>query len=187
MTDRWSWAVRYAVVMILALILGAMLGGMELFRTTPVIRKDLTASHLVRFLGYGGGLAVFWLLAQRATAVLTEEGERWRVVQQVLLPLATLIVVSAAYDVLLLVLNPLMDRALRQIYNWLFIGGVVASASWLVIALFNDSSLARSPGGASGPHQPAEAKCASCGAPLPSNARYCSQCGGAVGGSADAE
>jgi len=55
-----------------------------------------------------------------------------------LLPLATLVVVGSAHGVLLLVLDSLMDRTLHQIYDWLFIVGIIGSAAWLLVALFNE-------------------------------------------------
>jgi len=157
MNERWSWLARYAIVVIVALVLGAALGAMDLFKETRVINRGLTASYLVRFLGYGGALAVLWLAAY---------------------------VVGSGHGVLLLVLDPLMDRALHQIYDWLFIIGIIGSAAWLLVALFNESALLS--GLATGASRqleqsdPVAAKCASCGTPVPVNARYCNQCGAAV-------
>jgi len=136
--ERWSWLARYAIVLVVALVLGAALGAMDLFKETRVINRGLTASHLVRFLGYGGALTVLWLAAYRATSLFREHGERWRVLTAMLLPLATLVVVGSGHGVLLLVLDPLMDRTLHQIYDWLFIVGIIGSAAWLLVALFNE-------------------------------------------------
>ena len=63
----WSWAGRYLAVIVVALILGAAIGSMELFAKTPIISGRLNAAHLVRFLGYGTALAAFWMLGQRST------------------------------------------------------------------------------------------------------------------------
>ena len=67
MNERWSWLARYAIVVVVALVLGAALGAMDLFKDTRVINRGLTASHLVRFLGFGGALTMLWLAAYRAT------------------------------------------------------------------------------------------------------------------------
>ena len=140
MNERWNWLVRYAVVMVVALVLGAALGAMDLFKETRLLGKGLTASHLVRALGFGAALALLWIVALRATPQLREQGPRWRFVHASLLPLATLIVAASAHAVLLLVLSPLMDRTLHQIYDWLFIAGIVGSATWLLVALFQESA-----------------------------------------------
>ena len=48
MNERWNWLVRYAVVIVVALVLAAMLGSTDLFNKTRLIAKGLSASHLVR-------------------------------------------------------------------------------------------------------------------------------------------
>lgn len=140
MNERWIWLVRYAVVIVLALVLAAALGEMELFKTTRFGKTGLNASRVVQFLGYGGALLVFWLLAQRAAALISAGDQRWKVVKSILVPLATLIVVACAHSVLLLILGPLMSKAWLPAYNWTFITGIILSAAWLVAALFTGSS-----------------------------------------------
>jgi hypothetical protein len=140
MKERWMWLVRYVVVIILALILAAALGEMELFKTTRFGKTGLNAARLVQFLGYGGALAVLWLMAQRAAALLPAGDERWSVLKSILVPLATLIVVASGQAVLLLVLGPLMSKAWQQAYNWVAIVAIVAAAVWLVAALFTGSA-----------------------------------------------
>ena len=53
MNERWTWTIRYAVVILIAIVLAAALGATDLFVKTRLIDKGLSASHLVRFLGYG--------------------------------------------------------------------------------------------------------------------------------------
>jgi hypothetical protein len=140
MNERWMWMVRYAVVIVLALILAAALGEMELFKTTRFGKTGLNASRVAQFLGYGGALLVFWLLAQRAAGQLRGEDDRGRLIKSILVPLATLIVVACAHSVILLILAPLMSKAWLPAYNWTFIAGIILSAAWLVVALFTGSS-----------------------------------------------
>jgi hypothetical protein len=140
MGERWGWVVRYLVVIVLAVVLALALGEMELFKTARLGRTGLNAARLVRFLGFGGALLVFWLLAQRAAALLPAGDERWNVVKAILLPLATLIVIAAGQAVLLQVLGPLMSKGWHEAYNWTFICAIILSAAWLVYALFTGSS-----------------------------------------------
>lgn len=140
MNERWSWSLRYAVVIVLALVLAAALGEMDLFKTTRFGKTGLNASRVVQFLGYGGALLVFWLMAQRAEALIPGQDERWRLFKSILLPVATLIVVACAHSVVLLILGPLMSKAWVPAYNWAFIAGIILSAVWLVAALFTGSS-----------------------------------------------
>jgi len=144
MSERWTWAVRYGVVIILAVVLAAALGEMALFKTTRFGKTGLNAAALVQFLGFGGALLVFWLLAQRTAPLLDGKDSRWTLIKTILLPLATLIVVACAHAVLFLLLGPLLSKAWQQALNWIFIGGIILSAAWLLAALLTgSSSLAR--------------------------------------------
>lgn len=140
MSERWTWVIRYVVVILLALILAAAFGEMDLFKTTRIGKTGLNAARLAQFFGYGGALLFFWLLAQRASLAMPADDARWNVAKSILVPLATLIVVACAQAVLLLVLGPLMNKAWLQAYNWLFIAGIILSAAWLLAALFTGSS-----------------------------------------------
>lgn len=140
MNERWSWVVRYVVVIVLALILAAALGEMALFKTAKLGKTGLNAARLAQFLGFGGALLVFWLLAQRAALLIEEKDARWNLVKNILVPLATLTVLACGQAVLLLVLGPLMNKTWHQIYSWTFIGAIVLSAAWLLAALFTGSA-----------------------------------------------
>lgn len=139
MNERWTWMVRYLVVIALALVLAAVLGEMELFKTTR-LGKGFSAARVAQFLGFGGALFVFWLLARRASALISTQDERWKVVKSILVPLATLVVVACAHSVLLLILGPIMNKTWLPAYNWTFIAGIILSAAWLVAALFTGSA-----------------------------------------------
>jgi hypothetical protein len=140
MNERWMWTLRYGVVIALALVLGAALGEMDLFKASRLGKTGLNASHIARFLGFGGALLALWLLARRTASLLATQGERANLVAQCLLPLTTLIVVASTHAVLLLVLKPLMGRGMLQAYNWVFIAAIILSAAWLVMALFTGTA-----------------------------------------------
>lgn len=140
MNERWIWTVRYVVVIALALILAFALGEMDLFKTSRLGKSGLTAASIVQFLGFGGGLLVFWLLARRAAALLPEGDQRWGVLKPLLLPLATLVAVACTHSVALLILGPLMSKGWHQAYNWFLIAAIVAAAAWLAAALFTGSA-----------------------------------------------
>ena len=140
MKERWIWLLRYAVVIVLALVLASALGEMELFKTTRFGKSGLNAARLVQFLGFGGALAVLWLMARRAATLLPGNDERWSVLKSILLPLATLIVIASGQAVLLYVLGPLMNKAWQHTYNWLAIAAIILSAAWMLAALFTGSA-----------------------------------------------
>jgi len=140
MNERWSWIVRYAVVIAAALALGAAFGEMALFKSARLGKSGVNAAHLVQFLGYGGALAVLWLAARRAAALLPDQDVRWNVLKSTLVPLTTLIVISAGQAVLLLLAGPFMSKAWHQAYNWVSVTAIILSAAWLLAAVLTGSS-----------------------------------------------
>jgi uncharacterized membrane protein len=140
MNDRWSWIIRYVVVIAAALALGAAFGEMSLFKTTRLGKTGLTAANLVQFLTYGLALAILWLAARRAAMLLPADDPRWNVLKSTLVPLTTLIVLSAGQAVLLVITGPLMSKAWHQTYNWISVTAIIVSAAWLLAAVLTGSS-----------------------------------------------
>ena len=140
MSERWVWAIRYVVVIALALVLAAALGEMELFKSTRIGKTGFNAARLAQFLGFGGALLVFWLLMRRLANLLPNGDQRWKLVKSILVPMTTLIVVACAHSVVLLIMGPLMAKSWLPTYNWIFIIGIIVSAAWLVAALFTGSA-----------------------------------------------
>jgi hypothetical protein len=136
----WDWAVRHVAVIVVALILAAAIGSMELFIKTTLFDGKLSASHLVRFMGYGAALAAFWMLGRRSTIAVQQLGGRWSFLQHLILPVVSLVVVSVSYTVVLLILNPLMNSASHNIYNWVFIVAILACAGWVLMAVLGQSA-----------------------------------------------
>lgn len=136
--NDWSWMVRYVVVIALASILAAALGHMDLFMKTAV--GKLSAAHVVEFLGYGAALVLTWLLGRQATITVQKQGGKLLSMQHLILPVVTLIIVSLAYTVILLLLKPFLDTTLLGIYNWLFIALILVCAGWLVMAVLDKSA-----------------------------------------------
>lgn len=136
---NWTWVGRYVAVIVLALVLGAAIGGMPLFAKTFLVSGKLNAAQVVRFLGYGAALVVLWILGQRLTMALRQQGGRWAALHGLILPIVTLIVVSALYSVILLVLGPLLGGALQKIYDWVFILAIIGCAIWLIMAVLGQA------------------------------------------------
>lgn len=136
-----AWWIRYLLVIVVTLVLGAALGELAFFQKTSISALKLTAANLVRFLGYGSALLLLWLLSRRAAQELDKQGG-WRLqAGRFVLPLATVVIVPTAHPVLLLLLGGLLGAELRKIYDWLFILGTLAAAIWLVLSLYQHLEL----------------------------------------------
>lgn len=135
----WMWVIRYLVVIALSLILAAALGNMSLFERTH-LGRHMTAAHIVEFLGFGAALVLVWLLAQRATVTVRQQGGKALAVQHLILPLTSLVVAALANQVVLLLIRPYLGVTSISVINWLFIIVIVACAAWLVMAVFDKAA-----------------------------------------------
>lgn len=179
MHKDWGWISRYVLVIVVALVLGGIIGELPLFKQTTLGTPKLNASALVQFLGYGGALLLLWLLGRKASEQLRGQ-PRTAFLSYIILPLITLIVVAAAYSVLLTILRPFLDAGPRNIYNWIFVLGITASALWLAIASFQHSDpladLFKSDRAAPATDAVTQ-NCTACGAGLVAGANFCQVCG----------
>ncbi len=169
----WTWLIRYGIVILIALILSSAFAGMDLFSQTWVVKGKLTAAKLVQFFGYTTALATFWIAGKQLSLALQGKSGRWSFLQYLLLPIVSLVVVSAAHSVSLLVLNPLLSGDLKTIYNWLFIIAILACAAWVVMAALGQSSALSAAFKSS---EIGSKTCPHCGAQNPEQAKFCLQC-----------
>ena len=136
----WGWALQYGAAIVLAVLAGAILGSTPLFKGAP-LGRGLTASHVVQFLGYGGAILMLWLLACRTAIELPEDAGGLSFLRRLVVPLVTLVVLSACYKVLLLLLTPFLNRTAMTGYNWLFVLGIIGAAFWLILRIYRGSAL----------------------------------------------
>src|SRR3990172_6391266 len=178
----WGWAVQYGTALFLALVLGALLGSIPLFKETIPGTGRLTASDIVQFLGYGTALLMLWMGARRAATQIPEDGRGLSFLGRIVVPLTTLIVVSVGYKVLLVLVGPFLDQAGTSIYNWVFVLGIIGAALWLILAAYRSSLplMEALPGvGRARQAAPPEASpaCPQCGATVAAGIKFCGQCG----------
>src|SRR5438094_9579784 len=136
-----DWMFQYGVAILLALLLGVILGHIPLFQETTLGSTKLRAADVVQFLGYGGALVMLWLFARQIASHVPEDW-KWLVpFRHLILPLTTLVVVTAAYGILLLICGPFLQKTGKMIYNWIFVIGIASSSIWLVVMWFLKSAL----------------------------------------------
>jgi hypothetical protein len=161
----WTWIGRYALVLLAAALLGAAISELPVFKQTTLGTPKLPAAALARFLGYGGALVIFALLGRRAAGQLRRSENGTARLAFLPLPLTALIVLSVGYDVVLAILHPFFSPAHKDLYNWIFVLGISASAVWLVAALYRHSEGLVELFNPARPQPPA-GSCESCGAAL---------------------
>ena len=137
---KWGWLVQYGVTIALSLGLGFLLSQVPVFHETILVSTKLRASQCVQFLGYGGALFVLWRFGQRLAVELPALCPKMGFLCPVMMPLTTLIVVTASHPVCGQVLNPFLGKTGKGVYNWLFVIGIVSAALWLVLSWFRKAA-----------------------------------------------
>ena len=62
------------------------------------------------------------------------EDWKWLVPYRALiLPVTTLVIVGLAYQVLLYACEPFLGKGGKDVYNWVFVVGLIASCVWLIM------------------------------------------------------
>ncbi|MBI3607137.1 MAG: hypothetical protein HY207_04135 [Nitrospirae bacterium] len=122
---------QYGVAVALAALFAAILGQIPLFRETMV--GKFRASNLVQFIGYGAALITLLLGARQIAADRSDAWKGLGPFREIVVPASTLVVLPLAYQVLLLVLGPLLGKVGKPVYNWMFVIGIIASSCWVIV------------------------------------------------------
>lgn len=139
MDDNWYWIGKYLIVIVAALLLGAVLAGLEPFHSATIGNARIGAGSLVQFIAHSGALCLFWALGHRHSAQLRRRGGRSAHLASTVLALVTLVAVACAYGVLLRFISPFLAPELKPWVDWTFIVAILTAASWLLWVLFADS------------------------------------------------
>jgi serine/threonine-protein kinase len=137
--NRWIWIGKFLIVIVAAISLGEILGGLSLFQRATLGTPDVNAGSVVRFVAHAGALMLVWLFGQRLAGQLGAlRGDIARLADSVL-AIITLIVTVSAYFVLMDFGAPLLGNRMRGIVDWLFILGILAAAAWLLWSLYRNA------------------------------------------------
>jgi threonine/homoserine/homoserine lactone efflux protein len=133
----WGWTGKYVLVIIVALLLGVALGNLALFQSATFGNPKHTAGLLVQFISHMGALALLWTLGWRAAEQMRESGQRRTTVAMIILAFITLVITAVSYVVLSNFINPFIAKDMKEVVSWVFIFGVLAAATWFILALFS--------------------------------------------------
>lgn len=139
MDENWLWIGKYVIVIVAALILGAVLGGIDPFREATVGGSHLSAGALVQFIAHTGALVMLWALGLRHSSQLRRGASRSAHLATSVLALVSLVVIACFYGVLFHFVGPFLVADSKPILDWSFIGAILATSAWLLWALFSDS------------------------------------------------
>lgn len=126
-----KWMMEYGVAMILAVLCAVILGHLPLFREATI--GKLHASDLAQFIGYGGAMVLAWFGARQLAAEPPDDWKWLMPYRGLILPVATLAMVGLAYGVMLYACEPFLSKSGKEIYNWMFVVGIIAACAWLIV------------------------------------------------------
>lgn len=126
-----KWMMEYGVAMILAVLCAVILGHLPLFREATI--GKLHASDLVQFIGYGGAMVIAWFGARQLADEPPEDWKWLMPYRALILPVTTLAMAGLAYGVMLYACEPFLSKSAREIYNWMFVIGIIAACAWLIV------------------------------------------------------
>ncbi|MGQ0809845.1 MAG: hypothetical protein ACT4OO_01285 [Nitrospiraceae bacterium] len=133
-----AWLIQYGVAIVLAVLLGLVLGHVPLFKEATL--GKLRASDFVQFLGYGGALVMVWLCGRHLASHLPQDWKGIAPFKDVILPVTTLLVMGNGYGVVNLICEPYLEKTGKSLYNWLFVVGLVGASCWLIVSWFMKSA-----------------------------------------------
>ena len=135
-----GWLVQYAVTIALAVGFGILLSQIPVFHEATLGSAKLRASQCVQFLGFGGALFVLWQFGQRLAGELPTLWPKMTFLCPVIIPLTTLIVITASHPVCGQFLGPFLGKTGKGMYNWLFVIGIVSAALWVVLSWYGKAA-----------------------------------------------
>ena len=126
-----KWMMEYGVAMTRAVVCAVSRGPLSRFREATI--GKLHASDLVQFIGYGGAIVLAWFGARQLSDEPPEDW-KWLVPYRALiLPVTTLVIVGLAYRVMLYACEPFLGKGGKDVYNWVFVVGLIACCVWLIV------------------------------------------------------
>ena len=125
---------HYGVAAALAFLTGALLGGIPLFKEAMFWKSQLSAAHIVQFVGYTAALVMLWMMGRRLSVQMPKNGKWIACLRPVVTPMVTLVIVMGTYMVIPIVGGSLVAKMGAGVYNWIFIVGTAGTAMWLTLA-----------------------------------------------------
>ncbi len=125
---------QYGIAALFAFLIGAVLGGIPLFKEAMLWKTNLSASHIVQFVGYTGALIMLGMMARRLSVRMPRNGKWIACLRPIVTPMVTLVIIMGAYAVIPILGRPLVVKMGVDLYNWIFIIGAAGASLWLTLA-----------------------------------------------------
>jgi len=142
MTKSWTWIAPYTFVILAVLLAGPLLSSLALVQSVSIPYLQLSGPSAIRLVANLLALAVVWVLAFAASQQIPDNGRGSSFLRNLVLPLATLVVILFANKAFRNVGLPLIEQMGPSRFAWSYAMGLIGSALWLTAAwVLNRSSL----------------------------------------------
>ena len=144
MTTTSHWILHYAILVLVALFAGPVLGKLQSAAAFPFTILGLTASQTVRLVVGAIGLFILCLFSIRASLQMPDTGRGFSFIRRLILPITCLFTLIAMDKTLQAVGLSLIDRIGSQYYAVFYAAALILTALWTTVAwLLNRDSLER--------------------------------------------
>lgn len=135
---------QYAILVLVALFAGPVLGKLQPVASFPVTISGLNASQTVRLVVETIGLVILCLFSVRASLRMPDTGRGFSFIRRLILPVTGLFTLIAMDKTLQAVGLSLIDRIGSQYYAIAYTAALILTALWTTVAWFlNRDSLER--------------------------------------------
>lgn len=144
MTTTSHWTLHYAILVLVALFAGPVLGKLQTVESFPITVFGLNASQTVRLVVEAIGLGLLCLFSIRTSLQMPDTGRGSSFIRRLILPVTGLFALIAMDKTLQAVGLSLIDRVGSQHYAIAYTAALILTALWTTVAwLLNRDSLER--------------------------------------------
>jgi tRNA A-37 threonylcarbamoyl transferase component Bud32 len=142
MSKSWTWIAPYTFVILAMLLAGPLLSSLALVQSVSIPYLQLSGSNAIRLIANLLALAIVWFLAFAASQQIPDNGRGSSFLRNLVLPLATLVVILFANKAFRATGLPLIEQIGPARFAWGYAIGLVGSGLWLTTAwILNRSAL----------------------------------------------
>jgi serine/threonine-protein kinase len=134
MSKSWTWIAPYIFAILAVLLAGPLLGSLAFVQSVSVPYLQLSGPHSVRLVANLLALAILWILAFTAFQQIQDNGRGSSFLRNLVLPLATFIVILFINKTFRSVGLPLIEQIGSSRFAWIYAIGLVGSGLWFTAA-----------------------------------------------------
>jgi serine/threonine-protein kinase len=144
MSKSWTWIAPYIFAILAVLLAGPILSSLTVAQSVSLPYVQLSGAHAIRLSANLLALAILWILAFAASQHIPDNDRGSTFIRNIVLPLATLIVIFFVNKTFRTIGLPLIEQIGSARFTWGYAIGLGCSGLWITAAwLLHWSSLCK--------------------------------------------